>query len=454
MSGSTGRRAASAAAGGAALLLSVLHPSFLAAAAPDATGAVQAAGAQGLDTMFVLFCAFLVFLMQAGFAMVTAGFTRAKNASNALMKNLMDFCLASLGFAVFGYALMFGGGNDFFGTRGWFLIGAGSSGDLPLYAYWLFQAVFCGTAATIVAGAVAERMRFAAYLIYSFLISAFVYPIVGHWTWGGGWLAGLGFADFAGSTIVHGVGGWAALVGAVMVGPRTGKYRPDGTANVIAGHSIPLVALGVFLLWFGWFGFNPGSALSVGDGELISLVAVNTNLAATAGAVTAMATVWIKFSKPDLSMALNGALAGLVAVTAPCAYVRPPAAVFIGAVGGVLVVYGIVWLDRLQVDDPVGAVSVHGLGGLWGTLSVGIFGKASMGLAGDGLVYGGFRQLGVQALGAVACGLFVVAAMTLVFAFADAVVGLRVPKTEELKGLDLGEHGMESYSGFQVFTTQ
>lgn len=452
------RKVAAGMAAACLALAWLLAPAPLLAAGEGAARAgeavAQAGGSRGLDTMWVLFCAFLVFLMQAGFAMVTAGFTRAKNASNALMKNFMDFCMASLGFAVFGYALMFGGGNEFFGTEGWFLVGARSGADVPLHAYWLFQAVFCGTAATIVAGAVAERMRFAAYLIYSFLISAFVYPIVGHWTWGGGWLDTLGFADFAGSTIVHGVGGWAALVGAVLVGPRTGKYRPDGTANVIAGHSIPLVALGVFLLWFGWFGFNPGSALTVGDGELISLVAVNTNLSAAAGAVTAMATVWIKFDKPDLSMALNGALAGLVAVTAPCAYVAPPAAVFIGAAAGVLVVYGILWLDRLRVDDPVGAVSVHGISGVWGTLAVGIFGKASMGLAGDGLVYGGFRQLGIQALGAVACGLFVVAAMTLVFKFADAVVGLRVPKTEELKGLDLGEHGMEAYSGFQIFTTQ
>lgn len=419
-----------------------------------AAEAIQGVDARALNTVWVLMAAFLVFLMQAGFAMLTAGFTRAKNASNILTKNLLDFCVASLGFAIFGYAIMFGAGNAFFGTTGWFLEGATTGADVPVYAFWLFQAVFCGTAATIVAGGVAERMKFQAYLIYSFVISAFLYPLVGHWTWGGGWLSSLGFTDFAGSTVVHAVGGWAAFIGAILVGPRTGKYRPDGSAKVIAGHSIPLATLGVFILWFGWFGFNPGSTLGVTDGETISLVAINTNLAAAAGVISAMATVWIKFSKPDLSLILNGALAGLVAITAPCAFVSPAAAVVIGAVGGVLVVYGILLLDRLKVDDPVGAVAVHGINGIWGTIAVGIFGQKALGLPGNGLLYGEVTQLGVQTLGTLTISLFIIASMALVFKFIDAVVGLRVSVTEEYKGLDIGEHGMEAYSGFQIFTTE
>ncbi len=409
----------------------------------------------GLDTMWVLLAAFLVFFMQAGFGMVEAGFIRAKNTCNILTKNFLDFCMASVGFFAFGYAIMFGPGNGFMGLKGWFLSGAESGAGIPLYAFWLFQAAFCGAAATIVAGGMAERMKFHAYLIYSFIISALIYPIIGHWIWGGGWLANLGFADFAGSTVVHLVGGTAALIGTIILGPRTGKYNPDGSANVIAGHSIPLASLGVFILWFGWFGFNPGSTLSVGNGDLIARVAINTNLAAALGGIFAMITVWKMFGKPDLSMAMNGALAGLVAITAPCAFVDPWAAIVIGAVAGVIVVLGVVVLDKLKIDDPVGAVPVHGLNGIWGTLAIGLFGKASLGLANNGLFYGGgLTQLGIQALGIAAAAVFILITMGSVFKLIDRSIGLRVSREEELKGLDIGEHGMESYSGFQIFTTQ
>jgi Amt family ammonium transporter len=409
----------------------------------------------GLDTVWVLLAAFLVFFMQAGFGMVEAGFIRAKNTCNILTKNFLDFCMASLGFFIFGYAIMFGEGNGFMGLRGWFLSGAQSGADIPLHAFWLFQAAFCGAAATIVAGGMAERMKFPAYLMYSFLISAFIYPIVGHWVWGGGWLSQIGFADFAGSTVVHAVGGVAAVVGTIMLRPRIGKYNSDGSANAIAGHSIPLASLGVFILWFGWFGFNPGSTLSVGDGSLISRVAINTNLAAAMGGITAMITVWKLFGKPDLSMAMNGALAGLVAITAPCAYVEPWAALIIGSVGGVLVVLAVVLLDKLRIDDPVGAFPVHGINGIWGTVAVGIFGQEALGLSNNGLVYaGGLTQLGIQILGVSATVIFIAAAMGLIFKVIDLTIGLRVSREEELRGLDIGEHGLESYAGFQIFTTE
>jgi ammonium transporter, Amt family len=409
----------------------------------------------GIDTMWVLISAFLVFFMQAGFGMVEAGFIRAKNTCNILTKNFLDFCMASLGFFMFGYAIMFGPGNGLFGLKGFFLMGAQSPVSIPLFAFWLFQAAFCGAAATIVAGGMAERMKFQAYLIYSFVISALIYPIVGHWIWGGGWLSQIGFADFAGSTVVHLTGGIAALVGTIMLGARIGKFNQDGSPNVIAGHSIPLASLGVFILWFGWFGFNPGSTLAVGDGSLIGRIAINTNLAAAMGGIMAMAAVWKMFGKPDLSMAMNGALAGLVAVTAPCAFIEPWAAIAIGAVAGLLVVTAVVVLDKLHVDDPVGAFPVHGVNGIWGTLSIGIFGQKALGLAGDGLFYGGgFGQLGIQLLGVAAAGLFVALAMGTVFKLIDLFIGLRVSRDEELKGLDIGEHGMESYAGFQVFSTQ
>ena len=410
----------------------------------------------GLDAMWVLIAAFLVFLMQAGFGMVEAGFIRAKYACNILTKNFLDYCIASIMFFLVGYALMFGEGNGFIGFSGFALESGGSCPEnLPLWVFWLFQAAFCGAAATIVAGAMAERMKFVAYLLYTVVISSLVYPIIGHWIWGGGWLAEMGFADFAGSTVVHATGGCAGLIGAALLGPRIGKYGSNGQVRAIAGHSIPLAALGVFILWFGWFGFNPGSTLSVGDGELIGLVAANTNLAAAAGAITAMIAVWVTYGKPDLSMTMNGALAGLVAITAPCAFVSPWASLVIGAVAGVIVVIGVNLLDRVRLDDPVGAVPVHGMNGIWGTLSVGIFGQKALGLTNDGLLYGGsVKQLGIQALGAFAAVAFVLVAMGLVFLAIKKTVGLRVSRDEELRGLDIGEHGMESYAGFQIFITE
>jgi Amt family ammonium transporter len=405
----------------------------------------------GLNTMFVLISAFLVFLMQAGFGMLEAGFIRAKNTCNILTKNFLDYCMASIGFFVFGYAVMFSEGNPFFGTSGFFLAGAESAADVPLWAFWLFQAAFCGAAATIVAGGMAERMKFPAYLAYSFIISSFIYPIVGHWSWGGGWLAQLDFFDFAGSTVVHLTGGATALVGAMLLGPRLGRFNADGTANAIPGHSVPLASLGVFILWFGWFGFNPGSALAVGDGELISLIAINTNLAAAAGAVTTTFLSWTLFGKPDLFFTMNGALAGLVSITASCAIVSPASAIWIGVTGGFVIVLGERLMNIIKVDDPCGAFPVHGLCGIWGTLTVGLWGREELGLANEGLFYGGgFEQLGIQALGTFASGLFVFVSMGMVFIAIRAVLGLRVDRMEEIRGLDMNEHGMESYTGFQI----
>jgi len=409
----------------------------------------------GLDTLWVMIAAFMVFIMQAGFGMLEAGLLRTKNVCNVLMNNFLDFCMASMGFFMFGYAIMFGDGNAFMGLKGWFLLGIDHAGHIPLEAEWLFHAVFCGAAATIVAGGIAGRMKFKAYLIYSFLISATVYPIVGHWVWGNGWLAGMGFSDFAGSAVVHTTGGTAALIGTMVLGPRIGKYNKDGSPNAIEGHSMALASLGALILWFAWFGFNPGSTLAVGDGSLMAKVAVNTNLAAVSGALVAMFYAWKKCGKPDLTMTMNGALAGLVAITAPCAYVIPAEALAIGAIGGILVVAGTLLLDRIHIDDPVGAVPVHMMNGIWGTLSVGIFGHKALGLANEGLLHGGgFTQLGVQALGVLSVALFVGIAMTIVFKTVDKIIGLRVPRDEELKGLDISEHGMEAYAGFQIFTTQ
>ncbi len=409
-----------------------------------------------LDTMWVLLAAVLVFFMQAGFAMVESGLVRAKNAANVLMKNLLDFCFASVAFFVFGYAIMFGGDGAIVGTSGWFLIGAESAADgVPLEAFWLFQAVFAGTAATIVSGGVAERMRFASYLAYSFLITAFIYSVVGHWIWGGGWLARLNFHDFAGSLVVHAIGGGAALVGAIMLGPRFGRFNKDGTSNVIGGHNLPIMTLGVFILWFGWYGFNAGSSLGFGDPQLVSRIAVTTTLAACSGTLFAMFTAWGKYGKPDLTLALNGSLAGLVGITAPCAVVSPGASFFIGGIAGVLVIYGIAWLDQLRIDDPVGVIPVHFLCGIWGTLAVGLWGQLSLGAPADGLFYGGgLGQLGIQALGVVACVAFVVVSMWIVFKVIDSVIGLRVDHMTELRGLDIDEHGLEAYNGFQIFITE
>jgi Amt family ammonium transporter len=406
-----------------------------------------------LDTMWTLVAAFLVFFMQAGFAMVEVGLTRQKNAANIVMKNLMDFGMSSIAFWAVGFAFMFGAGNALVGTTGFFLGGGEGAFDSlawatpPLTAKWIFQAVFAATAATIVSGAMAERTKFPTYLVASAFISGVIYPISGHWIWGGGWLAERGFLDFAGSTVVHSVGAWAALVGAVMLGPRIGKFAADGTTRTIPGHSTPLMVLGVFILWFGWFGFNPGSTLAMN--ELAAHVAVTTNLAAAAGALGATAVIWLRSGKPEVGMAGNGALAGLVAITAPCAFVEPWAAVVIGLAAGVLVVVSVFAFERIRVDDPVGAISVHGAAGVWGTLSIGLFasGRLTEGLIDSpGLFYGGgLSQLGVQALGVVAVFGWVVVASVILFAVLKATMGLRVTREEEIEGLDLREHGMWGY---------
>ncbi len=423
-------------------------------ATTDAASAVETAKEEiqlNVNIVWTCIAAFLVFFMQAGFAMVEAGFTRAKNAVNILMKNLMDFSVGTLAFFLIGFGLMFGKSNGLFGTTLFSLAGIEPGSDWN-WTFLIFQTVFAATAATIVSGAMAERTKFVGYLAYSFFITLFIYPVFGSWAWGGlldggGWLEGLGFLDFAGSTVVHSIGGWLALAGAIVLGPRIGKYAPDGKPKAILGHNIPLAALGVFILWFGWFGFNPGST-TTGDGS-IGYIAVTTNLAAAAGAIVAMIVSWIVLSKPDASMALNGALAGLVSITAPCDGVSPVGAILIGAVGGALVVFSVLFIDRmLKVDDPVGAVSVHGVCGAWGTIAAGLFNMES------GLFYGGgVKQLGVQLLGVGAAFVWAFGLGLVMFTVIKKTIGLRVTSEEEAKGLDIGEHGMEAYSGFQIFTT-
>ena len=404
-----------------------------------------------INIVWTCIAAFLVFFMQAGFAMVEAGFTRAKNAVNILMKNMMDFSVGSLAFFLIGFGLMFGKSNGLFGTTLFGLSGV-EPGTGWNWTFLIFQTVFAATAATIVSGAMAERTKFVAYLCYSAVISLVIYPVFGSWAWGGlldggGWLEKLGFHDFAGSTVVHSIGGWLALAGAIMLGPRVGKYGPDGKPKAIMGHNLPLAALGVFILWFGWFGFNPGST-TTGDGS-IGYIAVTTNLAAAAGALTALITSWLVIKKPDISMTLNGALAGLVAITCPCDGVSPFGAIIIGAVAGVLVVLSVLFIDYvLKIDDPVGAVSVHAVNGLWGTLSFGLFAMDG------GLFYGGgIKQFAVQFLGAATAFLWAFGLGLILFFVLKSSVGLRVSSEEELKGLDIGEHGMEAYAGFQIFTT-
>lgn len=492
-----------------------------------------------LDTVWVLLTAFLVMWMQAGFALVETGLTRAKNAVNICMKNLLDFCFGSLAFWAVGFALMFGNGNAFVGLSGWRLEGRDNSpktgtltalinddikeaydidlgdadtaekykdlvssidkvnsdavadtksaedkikvsltvpahdkfekeysaadfywGDygsiswtgIPLFAKFFFQLVFAATTATIVSGAMAERTKFVSYMVYSFFVSALIYPISGHWIWGGGWLATLGFWDFAGSTVVHSLGGWLSLVGAFVLGPRIGKYDPQtGKPRAFPGHNLVYVTLGVFILWLGWFGFNPGSTMAA-DPNAIAAVTVVTNAAAATAAITAIFTAKLMFKKWEGTMALNGALAGLVAITCPCAWVSVESAIIIGAVAGVLVVVAVVAIDRfLRVDDPVGAISVHGVCGTWGTLSLGLFsngnGDASPAL---GLFYGGGpTQLINQAIGVVAVFAWAIVAGGILFLAIKYTIGLRVSAQEEQEGLDFGEHGNEAYHGFQ-----
>ncbi len=438
--------------------LKILPLIFLAAAmTASAEEPTAATNAVAIDTIWVLMAAFLVFFMQAGFAMVETGFTRAKNACNIMMKNLMDFAVGSVVFWAVGFGIMFGtSAFGVFGTSGFFLsTGDPSTGEgLWQFAFWIFQAVFAATAATIVSGAMAERTKFKSYMAYSAMITALIYPVAGHWIWGEGWLAAKGMIDFAGSTVVHSTGGWAALAGAILLGPRIGKYSPDGSSNAIPGHNIPLASLGVFILWFGWFGFNAGSTTS-GTDLSIAVIAVTTNLAAAAGSISAMIFVWIKFGKPDISMSLNGALAGLVGITAGCANVSPSSALMIGGISGILVVVSVEFFDKvLKIDDPVGAISVHGVCGAWGTLAVGLFAQEKFGGVNGLLHGGGISQFITQLMGVVSVFAWVFISAFAVFYVIKVTMGLRASDEDQLKGLDIEEHGMEAYSGFQTFVTQ
>ena len=407
------------------------------------------------DVIWVLVAAILVFFMQAGFALCEAGLTRAKNTGNILMKNMMDFCIGTPCFWLIGFGIMFAGSGPLIGGFDPLIRGSYDFGTLPTWCYAIFQTVFCAAAATIVSGSMAERTNFKAYCIYSAVISLIVYPISGHWIWGGGWLSTLGFHDFAGSTCVHMVGGLIACLGAAMLGPRIGKYDKNGKARAIPGHNIMAMALGVFILWFCWFGFNGGSTVAMtadADMELASLVMFNTNLAAAVATVAGMIFTWIRYGKPDVSITFNAALAGLVAITAPCDCVTPAGAFFIGLIAGFLVVLAVEFFDNIaKIDDPVGAVSVHMVNGIWGTLAVGLFSNGGDGV-GTGLFYGGgFRQLGIQALGIVSVAAYVLAVMFIAFKIIDKTVGLRVPAQVELDGLDIREHGLASaYSGFAI----
>ena len=400
-----------------------------------------------LDNAFVLLAAVLVIFMQAGFALVEAGLTRAKSVANIMMKNLMDFCAGVIAFFAVGYAIAFGAGNGFFGTTGWFLgDGAFQYGTLTVPVTFIFQAAFAATAATIVSGAMAERTRFKSYFVYSIFISALIYPVVVHWQWGGGWLSQLAtpFHDFAGSTIVHMTGGVAALMGAIVLGPRIGKYGPDGRPRAIPAHSIPFAVLGTLILLVGWYGFNPGSQLAA-DGA-IGGIAVTTTLAAAAGAVFAMLTIWAKSGKPDVAMAANGLLAGLVGITAGAAAVSTVGALVIGAIAGVLVVLSVLFFDRIGVDDPVGAVSVHGVCGAFGTIAVGLFATSGSEAWSQGLLYGGGpAQLVSQVIGVASVAAFVALAAGLLFLGIKHTIGLRVSAEEELAGLDVLEHGAPGY---------
>jgi Amt family ammonium transporter len=400
-----------------------------------------------LDNVFVLVCAVLVIFMQAGFALVEAGLTRAKSVANIMMKNLMDFCAGAIAFFAVGYAIAFGAGNDFIGYKGFFLgEHAFQYGTLTVPVTFVFQVAFAATAATIVSGAMAERTKFKSYFLYSIIISSVIYPVVVHWHWGGGWLAQLDtpFHDFAGSTIVHMTGGVAALMGAAILGPRIGKYGKDGKPRAIPAHNIPYAVLGTFVLLVGWYGFNPGSELAA-DGA-IGGIAVTTTLAAAAGAISAMLVIWFKSGKPDVAMAANGMLAGLVGITAGCAAVSNAGALIIGACAGAIVVGSVMFFDRIRIDDPVGAISVHGVCGAFGTLAVGLFATEDTDFWKQGLFYGGGgEQLLTQLIGVVAVGAFVAVTAGLMFLAIKATVGLRVTPEEELAGLDVLEHGAPGY---------
>jgi Amt family ammonium transporter len=432
-------------------------PAIARAADPTGADTLAANPNAGLNMAWTLIAGFMVFFMQAGFALLGAGLIRSKNTVNYLTKSFMDVCIASLGFWAFGFAIMFGGsaffpgleeGNPFFGLSGFFLAGEGY--DVSTAMFWFFQMVFAATAATIVAGAVAERMKITAYLAYSFIIGALIYPVYGHWVWGGGWLSTLeiggavGVRDFAGSGVVHAVGGVAALVGAAMVGPRIGKFSSNGRPNVIPGHNMPYVVIGAFILFFGWFGFNPGSTLAATDLR-IAVIATNTFLAGATGAVIALYWSLLKTGKADILMACNGALAGLVGVTAPCAYVAPWAAVVIGGIAAPVMIAGAMFVERvLKVDDVVGAFSVHGAAGIWGLLAVGIFADGTYGGV-SGLIVGQTGQLILQVIDVAVVVAWTGVTAALTFGLIKMTMGLRASREEELTGLDVEEHGLEAY---------
>jgi len=414
-----------------------------------------------VDTLWVVFAALLVFFMNLGFASVESGFARSKNTVNILSKNFIVFAVSSLGFMLLGWGLMFGGDNPLVGTQNLFILGGSSldfykdtlTSTVPFWGKFFFQLVFCGTAATIVSGAVAERVKYLAFIVFSFILTLIIYPIVGHWIWGGGWLSNLGFMDFAGDTVVHSVGGWAALSGAIMLGPRYGKYDENGKPKAIPGHSMSLAVIGLFILWLGWFGFNPGSTMSFQNpGDVVHIV-MTTNTAAIAAVLTATATSWIFIGKPDLGMTVNGCLAGLVGITGSCAYVSVASSLIIGALAGVIVVFSILFFDRIKVDDPVGATSVHLVCGVFGTLCVGLFaqeGVTSLSTV-NGLFFGGgLSLLGVEILGVIAVGAFVFISSTLVWVLIKQTIGIRVSLEEEIKGLDIGEHGNSAYPDFAL----
>jgi len=423
-----------------------------------------------VDSLWMMLATFLVFFMGLGFATLESGFCRSKNTVNIMSKTFLVFSVSSLSFLLLGWGLMFGGDNPIVGTQKLFILGLSDESlsfykdtvtpDVPFWGKFFFQLVFCGTAAVIVSGAVAERIKFLSFIIFSFLLTLIVYPVVGHWVWAdGGWLSKLGFLDFAGDTVVHSVGGWAALAGVLILGPRIGKYDKNGKSRAIPGHNMSLAAIGVFVLWFGWFGFNPGSVMNFKNPAEVLHVLVNTNTAAIAAVLTATATAWIFIGKPDLGMTMNGGLAGLVGITGSCAFVSIGSALIIGAIAGILVVVAVLFFDKNRVDDPIGATSVHLVCGIFGTLCVGLFAQKGVGVARissdsnfiPGLFFGGgFKLLGIQILGIVAVGAFVFVSSLLIWFLIKIVMGIRVSAKEEIHGLDIGEHGNFAYPDFSI----
>jgi ammonium transporter, Amt family len=446
------------------LVLGVLALQCTASAQTPAAGPSNADLKVMVDTIWVLLTAFLVFWMNAGFGCVESGLCRSKNATNILGKNFVVFAFSTLAYWAIGFAFMFGDGNSLFGLNGWFLGGADNSpamGDMyhgifsslnwtgvPLLAKFFFQLVFAGTAATIVSGCVAERIHYKSFIVFTLILVGISYPTTGHWIWGGGWLASMGFRDFAGSTVVHSVGGWAGLAGILLLGPRKGKYKKDGSMQPIPGHSMALVFIGGLILWLGWFGFNPGSTMAA-DPKAISHVAMTTNLACCAAILSSTLLAWMMLGKPDFTMTVNGALAGLVAITAPCAFVTVSGSFWIGLIAGIIVVPAVIFFDKMKIDDPVGALAVHLANGIWGTLSVGLFASAEMpGGGANGLFYGGgMGSLTTQAIGVVGVGAFTFALTLVAWFLIKVTMGIRVDEADEARGLDISEMGMEAYAG-------